>query len=141
MKCIIANCQKHFYDQVIVRSKVFLIEQKVPIEEEIDFLDCEATQFVVYDDNDRPIGAARFRIVNNIGKVERVCVLKEYRQQGVGRLIMNTIEEHAKALGIKETMLNAQVTSIPFYERLGYKAEGEIFLDANIEHRKMTKKI
>lgn len=141
MKCIIANNQKHFYDQVIVRSKVFLIEQKVPIEEEIDYLDSEATQFIVYDNNDNAIGAARFRIVHHIGKVERVCVLKEYRKKGVGSLIMNTIENYAKSLGIKEMMLNAQLTAIPFYERLGYHAEGEIFLDANIEHRKMTKKI
>ncbi len=140
MECIIANLQKHFYDQVLVRSEVFLIEQKVPIDEEIDVLDGEATQFIVYDDN-KPIGAARFRIIDGNGKIERVCVLKSYRKKGVGRLIMDTIEAYAKKQNIHHLILNAQLTALPFYQKVGYTAYGEIFLDANIEHKKMYKDI
>lgn len=140
MKCIIAKTQKHFYDQVIVRSEVFLIEQQVPIEEEIDILDSDAIQFIVYDDK-LPIGAARFRIVDNKGKVERVCVIKTYRKSGVGKLIMTTIENYAKTQNINKLVLNAQLIAVPFYETLGYKKHGEIFLDANIEHIAMDKYI
>lgn len=140
MECIIASTQKHFYDQVLVRSDVFLIEQKVPIKEEIDILDAEAIQFIVYDE-EKPVGAARFRIVDGKGKVERVCVLKTYRQNGIGRIMMDKIEEYAKEQGIQKLVLNAQLSALPFYNRLGYKAYGEIFLDANIEHKAMEKYI
>lgn len=138
MKCIIAHKQKHFYDQVVVRSEVFLLEQNVPIKEEIDAHDTYAIQFITYD-KDTPIGAARFRIIDNKGKIERVCVIKPYRKKGVGRLIMNTIEEYAKKQNINYLYLNAQLTSMPFYQKLGYQERGEIFLDANIEHKMMEK--
>lgn len=138
MKCIIAQKQKHFYDQVIVRSQVFIIEQNVPIEEEIDVLDREALQFITYDKN-KPVGAARFRIVNGLGKIERVCVLKSYRKKGVGKLIMETIEDYAKKQQIKQIVLHAQLRALPFYKQLGYTEHGEIFLDANIEHKTMNK--
>ncbi|HEY8364681.1 MAG TPA: GNAT family N-acetyltransferase [Haloplasmataceae bacterium] len=138
MYCIIAHEQKHFYDQIIIRSEVFLIEQNVPIKEEIDELDREAIQFIVYDE-DTPIGAARFRIIDNYGKIERVCVLKTYRNHGVGRLIMNTIEDYAKEEGIKQLKLSAQLTALPFYQKLGYTAYGDIYLDANIKHQMMKK--
>ncbi|QVK18128.1 GNAT family N-acetyltransferase [Mycoplasmatota bacterium] len=138
MKCIIAQNQKHFYDQVIVRSEVFVIEQKVPIDEEIDNLDAIALQFIVYDE-EKPVGAARFRIVDGLGKIERVCVLKSYRKKGVGKLIMNTIEDYARKQRIHQMILNAQLTAIPFYKQFGYTDHGEIFLDANIEHKAMHK--
>lgn len=140
MKCIMAKTQKHFYDQVRIRSEVFLIEQNVPIIEEIDELDNEAIQFIAYND-DIPIGAARFRVVDGKGKVERVCVKFSYRKKGVGRLIMDKLEEYAKDNNINNIKLNAQLSALPFYEKLGYTAHGEIFLDANIEHKSMIKTI
>lgn len=140
MKCIIAHNQKHFYDQVIIRSEVFLIEQNVPIKEEIDFYDRSAIQFIAYDE-DTPIGAARFRIIDGKGKVERVCVKKAYRKKGVGKLIMNTIEEYAKTQNITHLVLSAQLTALPFYQKLGYQEYGDVFLDANIEHKMMDKRL
>lgn len=140
MKCIIAHNQKHFYDQVIIRSEVFLIEQNVPIKEEIDFYDRSAIQFIAYDE-DTPIGAARFRVIEGKGKVERVCVKKAYRKKGVGKLIMNTIEEYAKTQNITHLVLSAQLTALPFYQKLGYQEYGDVFLDANIEHKMMDKRL
>lgn len=141
MKCIIAQEQKHFYDQVLVRKQVFIMEQQVPVEEEFDEYDRDAVQFVVYD-GDRPIGAGRFRILNNKGKIERICVLKPYRKRGVGRLLMETIEAYARTnTDVDVLILGAQLQAIPFYEKLGFTAYGEVFLDANIEHRWMKKDI
>ncbi len=71
-------------------------------------------------------------------KAERVAVLPEQREHGVGRLLMQHLEREAQARGLQRMVLNAQVSVISFYERLGYAAEGERFLEAGIPHRRMT---
>jgi predicted GNAT family N-acyltransferase len=142
MNCIIATKQEHFYDQILVRKEVFIIEQQVPINEEYDELDKTAIQFIAYD-GDKAVGAARFRVIDKTGKVERVCVLKDYRKLGVGKLMMESIEAYVKkqALDLEKLSLSAQLTALKFYERLGYTAYGDIYLDANIEHKSMYKTI
>ena len=139
MQCIIATNQAHFYDQILIRKEVFIIEQQVPINEEFDDLDKTAIQFVVYD-NELAVGAARFRTVAHKGKVERVCVLKSYRKKGVGKLLMDTIEHFASKQGdITTLVLSAQLTALSFYQKLGYQGYGDIYLDANIKHQAMDK--
>lgn len=139
MNCMIASKQEHFYDQVLVRKEVFLKEQHVPIDEEYDLLDKTAIQFIVYD-GEKAVGAARFRIVDGKGKVERVCVLKEYRSLGVGKLMMENIEAYAlNNSDVTKLVLSAQLTALAFYKKLGYVAYGDIYLDANIEHKSMYK--
>jgi predicted GNAT family N-acyltransferase len=142
MNCIIATKQEHFYDQILIRKEVFIIEQQVPINEEYDELDKTAVQFIVYD-GDNAVGAARFRIVDQKGKVERVCVLKDYRKKGVGKLMMDAIEQYVKQQGLtlEKLGLSAQLTALPFYEKLGYIAYGDVYLDANIEHKSMFKNL
>ena len=124
-----------------VRKIVFVDEQKVPVEEEIDHLEEESTHFLVMIENDEPIGAGRFRIVDNYGKVERICVLPQARSTGVGRSLMEAIEQHALSQGLEITKLNAQVQAIPFYKSLGYGIISEEFLDAGIPHRTMKKQL
>ncbi|WP_462406345.1 GNAT family N-acetyltransferase [Gracilibacillus sp. Marseille-QA3620] len=124
-----------------VRKIVFVDEQKVPVEEEIDHLEEESTHFLVMNENDEPIGAGRFRIVDNYGKVERICVLPQARSTGVGRSLMEAIEQHALSQGLEITKLNAQVQAIPFYKSLGYGIISEEFLDAGIPHRTMKKRL
>ncbi len=124
-----------------VRKIVFVDEQKVPVEEEIDHLEEESTHFLVMNENDEPIGAGRFRIVDNYGKVERICVLPQARSTGVGRSLMEAIEQHALSQGLEITKLNAQVQAIPFYKSLGYGIISEEFLDAGIPHRTMKKQL
>jgi len=139
MECLIATKQEHFYDQILIRTNVFIIEQNVPIEEEFDELDKTATQFIVYDQG-KAIATARLRVLGDKAKIERVCVVKEARGKHVGSFIMEAMETHAKGLpGITHMGLNAQLTALPFYERLGYEAYGPVFLDAKIEHRAMRK--
>lgn len=124
-----------------VRKIVFVDEQKVPVEEEIDHLEEESTHFLVMNEHDEPIGAGRFRIVDNYGKVERICVLPQARSTGVGRSLMEAIEQHALSQGLEITKLNAQVQAIPFYKSLGYGIISEEFLDAGIPHRTMKKQL
>ncbi|MEK3887354.1 GNAT family N-acetyltransferase [Bacillus sp. FSL K6-3431] len=137
-KVVKVTTEQQLQDAFKVRMKVFVEEQNVPSELEIDDLEAEATHFVLYND-DRPGGAGRFRVVENIGKVERICVLKDDRKAGAGARIMNAIEEYASSLQLQSLKLNAQTSAIAFYERLGYKVISEEFMDAGIPHKTMIK--
>jgi predicted GNAT family N-acyltransferase len=128
-----------------LRILVFVNEQLVPIEEELDGYDVTATHFLVRvrtSTHDRRwLIIATARLVDKgdgVGKVGRVAVMAEYRGLGFGACLMRFIENHARVRGYRRLELEAQRHDIPFYEKLGYIAEGRIFLDANIEHRYMS---
>jgi predicted GNAT family N-acyltransferase len=123
-----------------VRRTVFIDEQDVPEEEEIDQHEGDAVHFVSYQEGS-PIAAGRFRVVDGYGKVERICVLKAARKTGAGKAIMNKIEAYAFEKGLHKLKLNAQTHAIPFYAGLGYEVASEEFLDAGIPHKTMIKKI
>lgn len=110
-------------------KKVFVEEQQVPVEIEIDEHENNSAHFVLYD-GEKPAGAGRFRILDDKGKVERICILPEYRGKGAGNQIMAAIEEYAKQLPVEELVLNSQSYAVPFYEKLGYIVVSEEFLDA-----------
>ena len=120
----------------LVRMTVFVDEQNVPPWEEMDEHDETAEHFAVIRDGEI-VGTAR--LVDKGGgmaKVGRVAVLKQHRGQGYGRSLMDAVAEAAR--GRFHTLtLDAQLYVIPFYESLGYFAEGDVFIDANIEHRRM----
>ena len=82
---------------------------------------------------------ARLRFVEGTAKAERVAVLDEHRRKGVGAALMNALEEEASRRGSATVVLHAQEASIPFYESLGYRADGERFFEAGIPHRRMCK--
>ncbi|WP_338453335.1 GNAT family N-acetyltransferase [Niallia oryzisoli] len=134
------SSEQQLNDAFKIRKKVFVEEQNVPPEEEIDDLESEATHFVLYI-KEEPAGAGRFRTVNGYGKVERICVLSDYRGTGAGKAIMEKIESYAKNEGFKRLKLNAQTHAIPFYSKLGYEVVSEEFLDAGIPHKTMIKEI
>ncbi|WP_455660683.1 GNAT family N-acetyltransferase [Pradoshia sp.] len=141
MNIMIVTNEEELQQAYHVRKMVFVEEQHVPIEEEIDHLEEESTHFLAINENEEPIGAGRFRVVDSYGKVERICVMAEARSSGVGRALMEAIEQHALSQGIEITKLNAQVQAIPFYESLGYAVISDEFLDAGIPHRTMKKRL
>ena len=122
-----------------VRTQVFVHEQNVPEEEEIDHLEEESIHFLVTDEEGNPAGAGRFRVVDEEGKVERICVMPEFRSKGVGKALMNAIEQYGLTKHIKTFKLNAQNQAIPFYEKLGYSVTSDEFMDAGIPHHTMKK--
>jgi predicted GNAT family N-acyltransferase len=140
MKMKLVTNEKELEDAFYVRKIVFIEEQNVPAEEEIDQYESEAQHFVLYDNNE-PIGAGRFRMLDGLGKVERICVLKGKRKSGAGKAIMEGIEQYAIEKGITKLKLNAQTHAIPFYTNLGYETVSEEFLDAGIPHKTMIKEI
>ncbi|AQS56384.1 GNAT family N-acetyltransferase [Novibacillus thermophilus] len=126
-------------DAFCVRRRVFVEEQRVPMELEIDEYEDEATHFVAYIDGE-PVGTARLRWKDHLTvKAERVAVLKPYRGNGVGKLLMQALEEEARRKNATSIQLHAQIQAQQFYERLGYKAYGDLFFDADIEHIAMKK--
>lgn len=137
-KIVTNNIEKD--DAFTVRKIVFVDEQNVPMEEEIDQYEDSATHIVLYDDGE-PVGAGRFREVDGLGKVERICVLASHRKKGAGNIIMTKIEDLAKERGFKKLKLNAQTHAEPFYNKLGYETVSGIFMDAGIPHVTMTKEI
>ncbi|WP_210364536.1 GNAT family N-acetyltransferase [Bacillus sp. REN3] len=140
MEVRIVSTEQEREDAFDVRRIVFIGEQDVPEEEEIDEYEDDAVHFVLYD-GEKPAGAGRFRILEGIGKVERICVLKSNRKSGAGVAIMKKIEDYAKEQGVSVLKLNAQTHAIPFYSKLGYETVSEEFLDAGIPHKTMKKSI
>jgi predicted GNAT family N-acyltransferase len=123
-----------------LRMVVFVEEQQVPPEEELDAYDVTATHFLARTETGEIIGTARLVDKSEgVGKVGRVAVRQDWRGYGIGALLMREVERHAREVGFQKLALDAQCYAIPFYEKLGYTAEGDIFLDAGIEHRFMSK--
>lgn len=139
MKFIIVQNQQQLEEAFSIRKTVFVEEQNVPLEEEIDQFEEESVHFLLYSEQDQPIAAGRFRVVDGYGKVERICVLDERRGTGAGKYMMESIDAYAEQNGINKLKLNAQTHAIRFYENLGYEVVSEEFLDAGIPHRTMIK--
>jgi len=128
-------------DAFAVRETVFVDEQGVDEDIEYDDNDSEATHVVAYDD-DEAIGTARLRATDEMtGKVERVSVLAEYRGEGIGRLLMDTVEEQARESGFERLKLHSQTRAAGFYETVGYERYGEEFEEAGIPHIAMEKRL
>lgn len=137
----IVSSDQELEDAFFVRKKVFVEEQRVPLSLEVDEFDETASHFVVYE-KDKPIGAGRIRETSaGIGKVERVCILPNYRGLHLGKLIMQALEDHGSTQGFEKIVLNAQSYAIPFYESIGYIVTSPEFMDADIPHRAMEKKL
>lgn len=123
-----------------IRTVVFIEEQQVPYEEEMDGLDEEAIHFIVYDDV-TPVAASRLRFVDNYGKLERICVLKEYRGKSIGKHLIQTMEELILDHGYQQAKLHGQIHAKKFYQGLGYKTVSDEFMDAGIPHVTMIKQL
>jgi predicted GNAT family N-acyltransferase len=139
VEVVIVKTDKELKDAFYVRQTVFVQEQNVPIEEEIDAYEEDSVHFVLYDDDKKPIGAGRYRTFDEYGKVERICILSTNRKGGAGKAVMNKIEEYALNNGAPALKLNAQTQAIPFYSKLGYEVISDEFLDAGIPHKTMIK--
>lgn len=123
-----------------VRMVVFVEEQKVPAEEELDEHDKTAIHFVGCAEGE-PIAASRLRFANDYGKLERICVLKQHRGKSYGTQIIHAMENLISKKGYKKAKLNAQTHAEKFYQHLGYKTISGEFMDAGIPHVTMIKEL
>ncbi|WP_416151123.1 GNAT family N-acetyltransferase [Salipaludibacillus sp. HK11] len=128
---------KHVYD---VRRKVFVVEQGVPEEVEVDEKEQQSIHFIAYKE-ECPVGAGRLRIHGSVAKAERVCVLSDERGKGVGADIMRKMEVYSKENNLQSLKLNAQIHAEPFYKSLNYSTISDSFYEANIPHVTMEKNL
>lgn len=122
-----------------IREVVFINEQKVPKELELDEYDKDAMHFAAYYYN-KVVGCSRVREFEDYFKIERVAVLKEYRGKGISIKLMQFVESYINELStMKHIELNAQAEVEKYYHKLGYSSVGEYFYEAGIKHVKMKK--
>jgi predicted GNAT family N-acyltransferase len=119
-----------------IRIRVFVQEQKVPAEIELDRDDERAIHFLAIKSG-KAVGTARVVMHRGTAKIGRMAVLKSYRRKGVGAQLLKHAVATAHRLRARKIYLYAQVAVIGFYERMGFRAVGAIFEEAGILHRKM----
>lgn len=130
-----------------VREQVFVVEQKVPIEDERDALDACAHHVLARDRRGQPIGTGRLVPPHALrgeadrapmaAVIGRMAVLAEWRGRGVGAAILRVLLEQARALGYGTIELHAQCHALAFYAKFGFAAHGEEFDECGIAHRTM----
>jgi predicted GNAT family N-acyltransferase len=116
---------------------VFVDEQRVPADVEMDERDAECVHWLAWNDREEPVGTARLDVAKG-GKIGRLAVLASERRTGVGRALMGAVQDLARQRGLARVWCNAQVSAVPFYRRLGYCIESEPFDEAGIEHVRMA---
>ncbi len=120
-----------------IRFTVFVEEQKVPAEMELDEHDAVCVH-VIARDGGRAVGTGRLLPDAHIG---RMAVLKEARGTGVGGAMLKTLMEAARARGDKEVALSAQTHAVDFYRKHGFFEEGPEYMDAGIPHQSMRRRL
>jgi predicted GNAT family N-acyltransferase len=121
-----------------LRVRVFCEEQGVDPDEELDDLDDEATHILALDESG-VIATCRLRFPEGNCKLERMAVESRVRGLGVGGRLLAGAEAIASERGAATMVLNAQTRARDFYAANGYTPEGELFMEAGIEHVRMTK--
>lgn len=127
-----ATCS-HIFE---IRNAVFVDEQKVSREEEFDEYEISSIHYLG-SINGQPAGTARWRIKSDGIKLERFAVLIEHRKKGVAEAVLKKVLQDTIPLG-HEIFLNAQVTAMGFYEKNGFRKTGPLFVEAGIDHYRMT---
>ena len=118
-----------------IRETVFCLEQGVDINLEIDGLDEFCIHSLAFWEN-KPIATGRIQKDGHIG---RIAVLKEYRGKGFGSKIIVSLTEQAQSFNLASVYLEAQISAIPFYQKLGFQEFGSVFIEANIDHTNMKR--
>ena len=128
--------QRELVQAFTIRIRVFIREQHVPAEIELDHDDQRAIHFLALASG-RPVGTARVVMRHGGAKIGRMAVLKSYRRRGVGAKLLKHAIAMAKRRHARKIYLHAQVSVIGFYERMGFCSIGSAFDEAGIPHCKM----
>jgi predicted GNAT family N-acyltransferase len=129
-----------------IRRQVFIIEQAVPEELDLDGLDDQAWHVLIQNE-EQPIATARLllepdnlHLGKNVGRIGRMAVLEQFRRQGHGQELLKALIKKGNELGVYEFYLHAQLSAKTLYEKFGFMAEGEVFDEAGIAHQTMRLK-
>lgn len=134
-----------FSDQLIedekkIRQEVFISEQGFELE--FDDIDNNSTHMMLYNDADA-VGCCRFFPGEDPGEyiIGRIAVRKTYRGKSMGRRIVEMAIQHLKDAGAAKISLSAQVQAKGFYEALGFRAKGDVYMDEHCPHIHMEKNL
>ena len=120
-----------------VRRAVFIEEQNVPEIIELDGKDPDFIHVLATDTKGRPVGTAR---MDRKGRIGRMAVLQNYRRQGIGRKMIQTLMDYGRKNAITNFHVSSQITAVGFYKKIGFEPFGEEFLEAAIMHINMKLK-
>lgn len=138
---VFGNKSSEFIECLSIRRKVFIEEQRISEELEVDDNDKHSYHYLLMIDESKSkqlsIGTARWRITEYGIKLERFAVVKEYRNRGYGKFILMHILNDTIPLG-KRIYLHAQETAVNFYKNNGFEILGNPFIEAGIKHYKMV---
>ena len=127
-----------------VRMRVFVLEQQIPPEEELDEADATATHAIALHGG-QIVGTGRMLLVDGDDegacRIGRMAVDREWRRHGVGGEILVFLEEQARRKGLTHCLLHAQEYVKAFYTGHGYVERGEVFMEAGIPHVEMIKEL
>ncbi|RKP08159.1 acetyltransferase, GNAT family [Thamnocephalis sphaerospora] len=134
-------------DAYEVRVDVFVHEQGVPVEIEVDEHDATADHWIAYyeEPGASRVAVGTVRLVKydatlSALKLARFCVKKAYRSLGIGRLLLETIDQYARDNDIERIYMHAQQDKVGFYEKNGYQVyDADLFFEGGIPHVKMDK--
>jgi predicted GNAT family N-acyltransferase len=118
-----------------IRFAVFVEEQGVPPEIELDDMDAACLHAVAFAE-EKPIGTGRLLPDGHIG---RMAVLKQWRGRGVGSRLLRALVDEARRRGDREVALSAQVHAVAFYRAHGFMEQGGEYLEAGIRHQAMRR--
>ncbi len=118
-----------------IRRMVFVIEQDCP--PELEYENEEICHHYLAYKNLKEAATARWRETEHGIKLERFAVLSEFRHQGIASALVNRLLNDTKSFN-KKIYLHAQVSAMPVYAKCGFKAVGELFEEAGIQHLKMV---
>ena len=131
------SSKKELAKAYTIRTRVFVIEQGVPKEIEMDRDDKRAIHFLAFASG-KAVGTARVVMHRGNAKIGRMAVLKAHRGRGIGTKLLRRAIVMAKKQGAQQIYLHAQVPVIGFYEAMAFRCVGLVFKEAGIPHRKMV---
>lgn len=142
MSLLITSFAEYHTQLSEVRRKVFIEEQGVSEADEWDHRDAHCLHALIIEQN-TPIACGRIELEAGPlqGKIGRVAVLANHRQQGVGLQIMQALEHQARSVSLAKVWLYAQTEALGFYRTQGYTAYGDEFEEAGIAHTAMSKSL
>ena len=125
-------------DAQLLRTAVFVQEQRIPKELVSDAADASALHAVAYNRLGQPVATGRLtKGETGVGRIGRMAVHRVLRGGSLGRQVLQALTGAAHERGDHEVMLHAQRSAVGFYERLGYLKRGSVFVEAGIEHQEM----
>lgn len=128
MKTHIGNEKWNRAAALYVRMQVFVMERNIPLKEEFDTEDNDDTVYVVVYDGEKPVATGRYKQIDSETiRPGRIAVLKEYRKQGLGELVVKALEDFGKEKGCTASIIHGELTAAEFYEKLGYTRDSDVY--------------